>query len=75
MLELKLRQIDAMSFCKKLNKLKSSFDVHSRRIIVDGKSIIGLCSVDYTNPLYLDCILEDGEDLEYIKEHLKDYLK
>ena len=75
MLELNLRKVDAMNFCNKLSKFKSNFDIHNKRMVIDGKSIIGLYALDYSSPIYMECILSGNENLDYIKENLKEYLK
>ena len=66
------RSIDAPEKAKKLCHIlsghKGAFDLAKGRYIVDGKSIIGVCTMDLSTPLTLTIHEEDDTVLEEIRE-------
>ena len=62
------------SFCRKLIKFDSEFDVHNNRTFVDGKDIKGFYHLNIDQPLEIQCILSHNESLEKIKEDLKEFI-
>lgn len=56
-------------FVRKGNDLKSDITVHSdNRYIVDGKSLMGLFSLDLSKPLYIEFLeKEAGEEKEFLE--------
>lgn len=47
-------------FCTMANKLRSSVDAISGRYKIDGKSLLGLLSLDLSNPI--DIAFEDNDN-------------
>ena len=58
----------AKKLCHILSGHKGTFDLAKGRYIVDGKSIIGVCTMDLSNPLTLTIHEEDDTVLEEIRE-------
>ena len=50
------------------------FDIVSGRYIIDGKSIMGIFSLDISRPILLKVHALDDIQAEKIKEALKDYI-
>lgn len=74
-LKVQIKPKEINHFCHILNTCKSDFDIHNNvRSVVDGKSIVGLCSLDISKPLNIQCILHENETLNEIKSKLKDYI-
>ena len=58
----------AKKLCHILSGHKGAFDLAKGRYIVDGKSIIGVCTMDLSTPLTLTIHEEDDTVLEEIRE-------
>lgn len=57
----------AKKLCHILSGHKGAFDLAKGRYIVDGKSIIGVCTMDLSTPLTLTIHEEDDTVLEEIR--------
>ena len=71
--KLKKFKIETFEKAKKFNKLaeevESDILVHSGRFIIDGKSLMGLFSLDLSNELKLEIIeKKEGEEDYFIKK-------
>lgn len=58
----------AKKLCHILSGHKGAFDLAKGRYIVDGKSIIGVCTMDLSKPLTLTIHEEDDTVMEEIRE-------
>ncbi len=59
-------------FVNLINTFEGDFDLVSERYVIDAKSIMGIFSLDISNPLRLD-IHENVTDVEKVKEALKKF--
>ena len=73
-LKIKLRKEDIQKFCYKLSKFQSEFDIYSKKRVIDGKSILGVCTLDFAECMYIHCILHNNEKIEDIKKELEEFL-
>lgn len=73
-LKIKLEKENVQNFCDKLTKFNSEFDVYSKKRVIDGKSILGLYTLDFSDNMDIHCILHNNETIEEIKESLKDFI-
>ena len=55
---------DVKDFVRIVNDFTYDVDLASGRYIVDAKSIMGIFSLDLTQPIEVDIHSEDGEDLK-----------
>lgn len=70
-----LNSIDKVkSFVNTISQFKFDFDLISGRYVIDGKSIMGIFSLDLSKPIELNIHTEDGEETEQVMESLKPYL-
>jgi phosphotransferase system HPr-like phosphotransfer protein len=68
-----LNTIDKVKgFVNIISSFDGDFDLASDRYVVDGKSIMGIFSLDLGKPLRLD--IHDPAEYDKVKELLKDYL-
>lgn len=58
----------AKKLCHILSGHKGAFDLAKGRYIVDGKSVIGVCTMDLSKPLTLTIHEEDDTVMEEIRE-------
>ena len=58
----------AKKLCHILSSHKGTFDLAKGRYIVDGKSTIGVCTMDLSKPLTLTIHEEDDMVMEEIQE-------
>ena len=58
----------AKKLCHILSGHKGAFDLAKGRYTVDGKSIIGVCTMDLSKPLTLTIHEEDDTVMEEIRE-------
>ncbi len=75
MLEVKLNltTIDKVKgFVNILTRFNGQFDLVSGRYIVDAKSIMGIFSLDLSNPITLQ--VEGCDDIEALKAELSSYI-
>ena len=69
-----LNSIDKVKkFVNEINRFDCDFDLVSGRYVIDAKSILGIFSLDLSNPIDL-MIHADGEELEAVKKALEPYL-
>ena len=64
--------VDAKKFVNICNSVPFDVDLVSGRYVIDGKSIMGLFSLDLSKPIDLNIHAEDGADevLEVLKPYL-----
>ena len=68
-----LNSIDKVkSFVNDVTKFDTDFDLVSGRYVIDAKSIMGIFSLDLSNPINLN--IHNEENLEAILEVLKPYI-
>lgn len=68
-----LNSIDKVkAFVNDVTKFDTDFDLVSGRYVIDGKSIMGIFSLDLSKPIDLNIHCED--DTEAILEVLKSYI-
>ena len=58
---------DIPKFCKELNKFQAHFDIYNGRSVVDGKSLIGLYTLDFSREISIKIIAKDEEINEILK--------
>ena len=69
-----LNSIDKVkSFVNEITKFDFDFDLVSGRYVIDAKSIMGIFSLDLSNPIELNIHASDSS-LDEILDTLKDYL-
>ena len=72
-IQVSLNSIDKVkSFVNDLNRFNCDFDLVSGRYVIDAKSILGIFSLDLSNPIDL-MIHADGEQLEEVLKALAKY--
>lgn len=59
-------------FVGAITGFEGEFDIYAGKYIVDGKSILGIFSVDLSKPLVLK--VETTEDIEKIKEAISAFI-
>lgn len=74
MIRLKLESEQIPFFCQTLNEFDSEFDIHNGRSIVDGKSLMGLYSLDYNREVFLK-IINNEEELDSILKQIHPYIE
>lgn len=68
-----LNSIDKVkSFVNDVTKFDTDFDLTSGRYVIDAKSIMGIFSLDLSDPINLN--IHSDENLETILEVLKPYI-
>ncbi len=68
-----LNSIDKVkSFVNDITKFDSDFDLVSGRYVIDAKSIMGIFSLDLSDPINLN--IHSDDNLETILEVLKPYI-
>ena len=72
-IQISLNSIDRVkSFVNDITKFDYDFDLVSGRYVIDAKSIMGIFSLDLSNPIVLNIHAEDGA--EEVLEVLKAYM-
>lgn len=61
-------------FAKIVDNINEDIDIKSGRYIVNAKSILGIFSLNLTEPLELIIHTEDNERINQIKDLLVDYI-
>lgn len=74
MYKLNLKLNNLSDFCHVLNKFKADFNINNGYYVVDGKSLLGLHTLNFNKDIYLQIIDKDDELLLIIEE-LKKFLK
>jgi len=59
-------------FVNLINTFEGDFDLASERYVIDAKSIMGIFSLDISNPLRLD-IHDNVKDADKVEEALKKF--
>ena len=71
--QISLNSIDKVkSFVNDITRFDNDFDLVSGRYVIDAKSIMGIFSLDLSNPIDLNVHATD--DLDAIMEVLKPYI-
>lgn len=65
---------DVKNFVDAATVYPHDVDVQAGRYVVNGKSIMGLFSIDLSKPVEVR-LEQDGPEAELMKEMLKDYLR
>lgn len=66
--QISLNSIDKVkSFVNDITKFDFDFDLVSGRYVIDAKSIMGIFSLDLSNPINLDIHAEDKEVSDVLK--------
>lgn len=72
--ELSLNSLEKVKdFCNFTPKLNGDIDVLSERYVVDGKSILGLLSLNLAKPLKA-VVKAEEEELKLFEERVKDWM-
>jgi phosphotransferase system HPr-like phosphotransfer protein len=72
-IKVSLNSIDKVkTFVNVINTFDGDFDLASDRYVIDAKSIMGIFSLDITNPLRLD--IHNDSEVDAVKTALADYL-
>ena len=72
-IQVSLNSIDKVkNFVNDLNRFDCDFDLVSGRYVIDAKSILGIFSLDLSNPIDL-MIHAEGEQLEDVLKTLSKY--
>lgn len=61
-------------FVGKTFNLDFDIDLTSGRYVVDGKSIMGIFTLDLSREINVVCYSEEREEVERFKESIKDYI-
>lgn len=71
-------QVDTLKSAEELVQLlghvNDAFDVHQGRYIVNGKSIMGICSLDLDAPMFVTSPTMKDLDLLVLLQHFDAYL-
>lgn len=74
-IKIRLNDIDTVKkFANVTNKFKSDIDIMADRAVIDGKSILGLFSLDLTQDMYVMIVTDDINErrkFEYEMEEFK----
>ena len=72
-MQISLDSIDKVkSFVNIISKFDCDFDLVSGRYVIDAKSIMGIFSLDLSNPITLN-VHASGKDLDMVTKVLKPY--
>lgn len=73
--QISLNSIDKVkSFVNTIIQFPYDFDLISGRYVIDGKSIMGIFSLDLSKPIDLTIHAGEDEDIENVLAALKPYL-
>jgi phosphotransferase system HPr-like phosphotransfer protein len=62
------------SFVNVISKYAFDIDLRSGRYVVDAKSILGIFSLDLSQPIELEIYTDDAAEIEAFVADIKDYL-
>ena len=62
------------NFVGKVTKFTADFDLHSGRYIVDGKSIMGVLSMNLSKPIELHIHFTNNKECENIIRELDEFI-
>ena len=72
--DISLNSIDRVKhFVNDINRFDNDFDLVSGRYVIDAKSIMGIFSLDLSQPISL-CIHADDSDIDNIMKMLELYM-
>lgn len=72
---IKIDSVDKVKdFCNKTFKVDFSLDLHSGRYVIDGKSIMGIFSLDLSKKIEVVVHCDDRDKVEKFKETIKEYV-
>lgn len=72
---IKLDTVDKIKdFCNKTFKIDFELDLHSGRYIIDGKSIMGIFSLDLSKKIEVVPHCDNTDKIEKFKESVKAYV-
>lgn len=60
---------DAKEFVRLAGKCDFEIDLYSRHVVLDAKSLIGVLSLDFSNPIIIKYDGENEEFEKFIKKH------
>ncbi len=63
------------SFVNIINKYPFDLDLRSGRYVVDAKSILGIFSLDLSNPIELEILSDDENEIAKLLEDIKDFIQ
>lgn len=63
------------SFVNIINKYPFELDLRSGRYVVDAKSILGIFSLDLSNPIDLEILSDDEQEIAKLLEDIKDFIQ
>lgn len=63
--------VDASGFVNLTSKINGDVTLYSGKYVVDGKSIMGIYSLDLTKPIKMEI---DGEIPDEVKKGMKQYI-
>lgn len=63
------------SFVNIINKYPFDIDLRSGRYVVDAKSILGIFSLDLSNPIELEILSDDENEIAKLLEDIKDFIQ
>lgn len=72
-IKITIRNTNPLVLCEIFNKYKSDFDLHSQRAAIDGKSFLGIHTLNPNEPILLK-IIEKDDELENILKDLEDFI-
>ncbi len=66
--------IKIKSFVNVISKYAFDIDLRSGRYVVDAKSILGIFSLDLSQPIELEILSDDAQEINNFLEDIKEYL-
>ena len=73
--KIKLDSVDKVKdFIKKAFKQGYNIDITSDRYVIDGKSLMGIFTLDLSKELNVICHSDDVDEVDVFKETIKDYI-
>ena len=73
--KIKLDSVEKVKrFCNETFKLDFELDLHSGKYIVDGKSIMGIFSLDLSKVIEVVVHCDNTEKINKFKESIKEYM-
>lgn len=67
-LDIKIEYSQIQEFCEFLNRYDLEFDIYEKRTVIDGKSLLGLYSLNLNNELKMHIIGEKKEINKFLRE-------
>lgn len=63
------------SFVNIINKYPFDLDLRSGRYVVDAKSILGIFSLDLSQPIELEILSDDTQEIDKLLTDIKDFVQ